>query len=469
MKGRETYRDHELGAALRELDVPEHRPEFYAELHTRLAEQRLARIDDRRRRARTRRSRVRWGARVALVAAVGVLAFVAYDIVRSDEGPGTGLVVEPASAAEIQQRVREALAMAQNLSGILVVEGRSYENAYGWDEPRRMRFTLTADGDFRLTGLTHEENIAYDASRGVQRSLNPSASIEGDDTLFAHVRRGIAPGPPDEIPAPSDSLLQSDFGAFVRALLAAEDPRVKGVVYEGRRAWRLEVDASPNLIVPELSGDHFAITVDQQTGFPVRVVESRNGRKLDELRIEGLAVDRELPPDTFALEFPRGMEVMRSDDGFRRVDLAEVAGAVGYAPLVPAFVPEGYELAEVAVHPGPGFPTGPEAGNPPSTDVVSLSYRRGLDQLLVTTRLRHVPGSPDIWDDPLATGEGFRDEPQRVTLGRGALAGVEAELLIVPRNIPHIWALTDELVVTVAGDVGRADLLRVAESLGRGQ
>src|ERR687892_686805 len=468
MKGRETYRDHELGAALRELEVPEHRPEFYAELYTRLAEQRVAQIDYRRRRARTRRSRVRWGARVALVAAVGALAFVAYDIVRSGDAPGPG-IVEPASAAEIQRAVREALATAQNLSGILVVEGRSYENAFGWDEPRRMRFTLTADGDFRLTGLTHEENIAYDASRGVQRSLNPSASIEGEDTLFAHVRRGIAPGPPDEIPAPSDSLLQSDFGAFVRALLAAEDPRVEDVVYEGRRAWRLEVDTSPNLIVPQFSGDHFAITVDKQTGFPVRVVESKKGRKLDELRIEELAVDRDLPPDTFKLEFPPGMEVMRSDAGFRRVPLERTEETVGYAPLVPAFVPEGDELAEVAVHPGPGSPTGAEGGNPPSTDVVSLSYRRGLDQLLVTTRLRHVPGWPDIWADRLATGEGFRDEPSRVTLGRGALAGVEAGLLIVPRNIPHLWALTDELVVTVAGDVGRADLLRVAESLERGR
>jgi hypothetical protein len=466
MKGRETYRDQELGAALRELDVPEHGPEFYAELHTRLAEQRVARIDDRRRRARARRSRVRWGARAALVAAVGALAFVAYDIVRSGEGP-VPVIVEPASAAEIQQRVRAALATVQNLSGILVVEGRSYENAYGWEEPQRWRFVLTAEGDFRLTGLTLEDNLTYDASEGVQRSLNPSASIEGHDTLFAHVRRGIAPGPPDEIPAPSNSLLQHDFGAFVRALLAAEDPRVEEAVYEGRPAWRLEVDASPNLIVPEFSGDHFAITVDEQTGIPVRVVESRNGRKLDELRIEELAVDRDLPPDTFTLEFPRGMEVMRSDEGFRRVPLERAGERVGYAPLVPAFVPEGYELAEVAVHPGPGFPTGPEAGNPLSTDVVSLSYRRGLDQLLVTTRLRHVPGSPDIWDDPLATGEGFRDEPTRVTLGRGALAGVEAELLIVPRNIPHLWALTDDLVVTVAGDLGRADLLRVAESLRR--
>jgi hypothetical protein len=31
--------------------------------------------------------------------------------------------------------------------------------------------------------------------------------------------------------------------------------------------------------------------------------------------------------------------------------------------------------------------------------------------------------------------------------------------------IPHLWAQTDELVVTVGGDLSRAELVRVAESL----
>lgn len=52
-----------------------------------------------------------------------------------------------------------------------------------------------------------------------------------------------------------------------------------------------------------------------------------------------------------------------------------------------------------------------------------------------------------------------------IRLERGALSGVEANLLIVPLAIPHIWALTDELVVTVAGDLSREELVRVAESL----
>jgi hypothetical protein len=76
-----------------------------------------------------------------------------------------------------------------------------------------------------------------------------------------------------------------------------------------------------------------------------------------------------------------------------------------------------------------------------------------------------VPGYSQEWADPLATGEGIVDRPEQVVLSRGALSGVEANVLVVPRNIPHLWALTDDLVVTVAGDLSREELIRVAESL----
>jgi hypothetical protein len=234
--------------------------------------------------------------------------------------------------------------------------------------------------------------------------------------------------------------------------------------YAGRAAWRLNVPVQLNRIVPRFSGDEFSIWVDQETGIPVRVVERKNGRTRNELRIEELAVDapgaRVRP-----VRFPPGTEVTRSDGGFRRTSLDGVRAAVGYAPLVPGWLPDGFELAEVAAGPGQVGFTGAEAGNPPSTDVVSLSFRRGFDQILVTTRLRNVPGYPQEWADPLATGEGFVDRPQKVELGRGVLSGVEANVLVVPRNIPHLWAQTDDLVVTVGGDLSREELIRVAESL----
>lgn len=456
------YRDEELGAALRALETPEHRPEFHAELHRRLSEERAARRAEVRRRRLARRGGLRWGVRLAFAAAVAAAVWLVAGLPEDERVPD---VIRPElAAAEIQARVRTAFAEAETLTGELVVSGRSYENAYGWEEPVRWRFALTARGDLRLRGLTLRDTLIYDAARGVQRSLGPSASLGGEGPLFAAERTGVAPGPPD--PGPTDDHLQRDFGAFVHAFLAARDPALVETTYEGRRAWRLDVRAQVNQLVPaEFAVDRFSIWVDQETGFPVRVLQKHGERVLNELRIEKLAVNEPLGRETFTLRFPEGMEVMRSDDGFRRVELGEVAPAVGYEPLVPAWLPQGFELAEVAVAPGSGVPTGAEAGNPPSTEVVSLAYRRGFERVLVTTRLRHVPGFPDIWGDPLATGEGVRDRPERVTLRRGALSGVEANVLIVPRNTPHTWALGDELVVTVSGNLSRGELLRVTESL----
>jgi hypothetical protein len=453
-----TVRDERVGAALRQLETPEHRPSFHAELERLLAAEAAERRPVRRSRPRPR---LRWGLRVAIVAVVAALAVVVVDLLRSGDAPGPGIGVQQATAAEIQAQVRSVFAGLQTVSGEFVAEGESYENAYGW-ESRRWRFVLAENGDFGLTGVGHEENLSYNARRGVRRTLNPSESLDTDD-LFAHVARGIAPGPPDAYPP--ESILQKDYAALVRAFLAAEDPRVVVTEYAGRPAWRLDVPVQVNRFIPEYSGDEFSIWVDQETGIPVQIVELKNGRPRNELRLEQVEVDapgaRVRP-----VRFPPGMEVTRSNEGFRRTSLDGVQPIVGYAPLVPAWLPEGFELAEVAAGPGEVGITGVEGSNPPSTDVVSLSFRRGFDQILVTTRLRNVPGYPQEWSDPLATGEGFVDRSEQVELGRGALSGVEANVLVVPRNTPHLWAQTDDLVVTVSGNLGREELIRVAESLG---
>jgi outer membrane lipoprotein-sorting protein len=434
----ENFRDEELGTALRELDVPGHAPGFYRELERRLAA-------ERRTVRRGRRARLRWGAGVGLAAAVAAALVLAIGI------PSTGSGV--ASAAEIKAQVQGSLTTLRNLSGVLVDDGP------GRGDESRSRFVLTVGGDFRLAGPGAGELMVYDAGAGVVRSAQRSASLGGGPLFYAE-RRGVAPGPPD--PGPPTWALRGEFGMFLRALLAAEDPRVREIAYEGRPAWRLDVDVVPNAVVPDFSGDRLELTVDRETGLPVRVVERKQGAFLRELRIEEFAVDAELPPATFRFDFPAGAEVMRSDDGFRRVALDAVRGVVGYAPLAPAWMPDGFRPAEVAVAEESG-PTGTEGGNPPSRMVVSLSYRRGLDLLLVTTRL----AGGERWGDPLATGEGFRDQPERLALGDGALAGRAAELLIAPRGIPHLWALADDLVVTVGGDLSRTELIRVAESLRR--
>jgi hypothetical protein len=446
--GRE-YRDEVLGDALRQLEVPEHQPSFHAELRRLLAEERSA--GRRFRRAPKRVTRTRLA--VALVAAVVAVLIIAIGIPLVEHSSRLG-GPQPVDAALIKAKVRLALGTMRNLQGILVYDGARK------DDEKRWRFILTAQGDFELDGPGRGEWVTYDASVGIARAAQRSESLGGVGPLFYSERRGLAPGLPD--PGPPSWLIPTEMGAFVRALLAADDPRVRETVYDGRPVWTLSVDTVPNAIVPEFTGDSFQITVDQESGMPVRVVERKGGVVIRELRIEDLGVNVKLAPGAFEHAFPARAEVARMDEGFERVGLDKVEGIVGYEPLVPRWLPDGYQLAEVAVA-GKSSPTGAEGGNPASRSVVSLSYRRGFDQVLVTTR--SAAGGP--WSDPLATGEGFVDRPERVVLEAGALTGHPAELLLEPRGIPHLWTQTDVLVVTVSGALGKVELLRVAESLER--
>jgi hypothetical protein len=433
------HRDERLGDALRVLDHPEHRPEFHRELRRRLAPGR-----------RPARKRWEWPLGAGAAVAAAVVAVIAIGIPRTHETPGIA-GPQVASAAVVKSHLRHALTQMRDLSGVLVATEASRGSTERW------RFLLDSTGDVRLEGPGDGEVATYDARTGVARSIQHSASL-GGSALFYAERQGVAPGPPDL--GPPSWLIPEQLGAYVRAALAAQDPGVREVTYGGRPAWRLDVHTVPNAIVPELSGDEVEVTVDGRTGMPVRVIERKHGTILRTLRLEQLAVDTTPAPGAFRAAFPAGAEVMRSDDGFLRVPLAQVSSDVGYRPLVPGRVPAGYELAEVAVA-RESAPTGKEGGNPQSRGVVSLSYRRGLDQFLVTTRLRGT-GS---WSDPLASGEGFVDHPERVDVSTGALAGADAELVLSPRALPHLWALTNRLVVTVGGDLGRSELTRVAESL----
>lgn len=358
-------RDEELGAMLRELYAPEHRLGFHRELRDALAAERSI--------ARRRRRRAR--GTIALAAAAAVAAIVAVGLPHHSAGPPA------ANAAFVQARLRKALDSMRNLSGVLVEDGK------------RWRFRLDAAGDARLEGPRAGDVVTYDASAGVARSAQHSASI-GGPTIFYAERRGVAPGPPDQ--GPPTWILPGSFAAYVRAALAAGDPRVREITYEGRRAWRLDVPG------------RFEITVDRATGMPVRVVD--HGR---ELRVEHLAVDATLPAATFRLAFRGGAEVMRSDDGFRRTTLASVT------TFVPAWVPAGYRLTTVAAKGG----------------VVSLAYRRGLDQLTVSTRPR--------------------------------TEGAHAGLTLTPRALPSLRMVKGARLVTIVGNASRGELRRIARSMRR--
>ena len=432
MSNRLHFRDEGLGAALRELHVPPHRPGFEQELGELLArEQRPRRWTQLRPRG--------LAAAAAALAAVAVVFAV------------TRLASSPALASRVQAKAAAAFANGRTMRGVIV-----WRSQFGQREVSRWSFAMTARGDLRATALDGSADSVYLASTGVLRGLNASSAL-GSAHRFASVVTGVPPGPPDGGPA-QDEFIQRRLGAVVRVLVAADDPRVRTTVFEGRKAWRVALPTQPNRAYADY--DRLDVTIDQKTGIVLRAVYTLHGKFRSELRVVRFAVDRPLPPKTFRLVFPRGEEVLRSDEGFRRVPLRRAASTVGYAPLVPHSVPAGYRLADVAVARKPANAAQLDE-EPPSRDVVSLSYRRGFDEFLVTTRRR---GS-GTWRDPLRPPQGSTGHPQRVRLHGGALDGITAELDVDLRTTPHLWALTPTLVVTVSGDLARDELLAVAQSL----
>ena len=431
MTEREHFRDKALGTALRELEVPEHQPDFERELEALFA-----------------RPRRNW--RVPAGSALGVAVAAALVLLLIGL-PSTG---GQALAAQVKAKVAAALARATTLSGRIVE--RSYDASSRTVRTSRAFFAMTARGDLRLKSLDSPDDAVYDPVHGVERALGRSAAIAGGP-VFASERTGIAPGPPDG--GPSDLFLQRQLGSALRALLVSGGaPHAQRLTYHGRPAWRVDLAVRPSSAYPDY--DRLELTIDRETGFPLLVRTTLHGDFRSELRVESLRVNQALPANVFELRFQPGREVLRSDDGFRRVSLAAAAARVGYPPLVPDALPRGYRLAEIAA--ARTSRAAPTATNPPSRGVVSLSYRRGFDQLIVTTRRR---GSPSAhWNDPFAvTGLPSRSKPVRIDAG--ALKGATAEVVIDARSIPHLWAVTGKLVVTVSGDANEFELIQVVRSL----
>jgi outer membrane lipoprotein-sorting protein len=464
------WRDAELGEQLRRLEIPEHAPDFFATLEEKLeAEAGSAATRQRgaassvekavttrqyRTAAKSRHNWLRLAWVPVPVAALIILLLWAF------AGP-LGLdsfKPQPASAAEITQKVATAAAAAKTLRGTLVIVSPG-ETGEARDETR-WSFVSTAEGDFRLTGLTRAEDLSYDHRAGAQRTVNRG---EGGEPVFASEMTGMATGLPD--PAPADYVLERQLGAVVRALAGSTEASVEEAIYEGRAVWTLSTDVKVNLLV-DTSADHMEVTVDQETGFPVRILETRDGEFVQELHLEGLEIDPELTETIFHLEFPEGAEVIHTEGGFRRIDPAELAtegaAVVGYTPVLPSQVPEGFALTEVAVA-EMGQASGKEGMNPPAPGVVSAMYRWGFDRLVVSTRL--VGSDASLWSDPMASGEGYIDTPERVVLTAGPFATKTAEVLIDARSVPHLWVMNDTLLLTVSGDLTREELIAVAESL----
>lgn len=463
-------RDNRLQRDLRTLDVPDY-PDgrFFEHLADRLAEedarQAAALAPTPRRRAR------RWHGWRTLVP-VGALAcavLVAGAILPQDDDGGSPLAPDVASAAQVIRTVQRTFARANSVRGTYQWTFRESPGSRpSVAEP--VRFVTTADGSHRSdsgNGASEVATQAFDASALTETSHFRSREEGGFE--YVTVRTGLPLAPPDL--HPSSSMLNRDLRDVVRAMSTGEPGSVREGEVDGRAAWTVTVAVDELPGYSPLRIDELVVSVDRKAGLPVRVEERSDGRTLATLRITDLQIDEAVGQSLFRPSLPgvrRETGMGPQDWGFRRTTVADIRRELGYEVVRAGWLPGGFDDPDViaARSPEPRY-----EATKRSRDVVQLVYRRGLDEVVVTTR-RAESGSPDA-----ATRDPFRLDgapqalrpPRETTLQNGALAGALVRTQTAdPRTGVHAWAVQDGLLVTVAGSLEPDELRRVLRELERG-
>ncbi|MCX6374056.1 MAG: hypothetical protein NTX16_13470, partial [Actinobacteria bacterium] len=462
-------RDTELGEKLQILAEPDHGPDYWDQVRLQVAEAAAERQPraglGRRLRAAFGTPRLRLAVAAAALAAVAAVA-VLFGLPRA---PGP----ETVSAAEVLKRSLSACSSGRTWQADVVTKATDWNRSgFGYHyDVRRYRLVRSAGGSYRLTltGQTQtgaadagprlrvKDELAYDASTGVLRHLRPGRELV--------VMKDYPLGPPDRWASP---LTGVDFGAALRAMMAAGAFKLEGTVLDGRPAWTVVTSKGAGVTSPAGSAQGidwpvYKVTVDKQTWLPVRFQQVEAGILTAELRVRNARVNGPLPKQVFTLRPLKGLTTRRVDSGFRRVTLDDERAFAAVTPLVPGCVPKGYDLAYVAV--APRAQTANHLFR--AVHVFALQYTHGFDALTVSTRTvedANFSGEDDpvdsydsMWSDLVRT-------ETRIT--SGAFAGTRAWIVVATTSsTPHLWAVKDGVLLTIAGGATAEELLAVANSL----
>jgi hypothetical protein len=500
--------DAELGCALERFDPPELGAGFWETLADHLAaEPDVAKPPERRRRPWLRLAAV---AAAAAIAAVLVLWFGLPGLDKVGvPGSGQGPVVvgpEPATAAEVVAQLEQALMTVRNVQATLIERSLAVEpgaeeggNVNGVEVPpgayidRLYATVVRSDGSFRRQtvgvlrwSLGEDDRVGgdlpegsgqtietYDATAGVSRYYQEEYSHEDESgktwsAESAMEDRGLAAGPPDWYIG-----VEFGHGAVARAAGSLATGTVKGVVYDGRPAWVVTA------AIPHEKGrgsvglnqtcdrpiSRIAVTVDEATGYPVRIQEYAHGVVHYEVRLEGVKIDEPIPVDTFTIEREEGWPES-NDLGYRDCALEDLAGLVGYDPRLPAWLPSGFAMTRITYAPV----TAEDTYNPSinGSDVANVRYERGFESITVTARHATKPHLSAV-TDPFAYVGNYSPEdappPDERRIEAGAYAGATARVVTSQVVVPHLWLVSGDVMVTVAGDLTERELLRIVESM----
>jgi hypothetical protein len=475
----------DLGRELREAPVPAHRPDHFERVRERVREAEAAKSaagkPDTRRAAppgAPPRRALRFAAFTIAAAAVAAVVATWAGLPGLERSRP-----QAATAATVLTRVEHALAGLTSISGDVVeygsARGRPYARHVG-------SFVFTSQGDCRITQPTLGIDCAYDARSRLARHY----AVQDGSVLYGEAARGLPdPGPFFSPWEGVSQVLDRSTAAYARAVIADLDPgvAVTPLFYEGRRAWEISVPAP---LADGTVGGSARIVVDIVSGYPLVVEHWGANGEVSGTRLENVRVGGALDRDVFSPHPDADARLIALDERYRTMTLLQAARLcrrattrrsarsvppvpaqddAAFTALMPEWTPAGYRLDGVtgAVN-GPVLGRYTEAVGRGRTDSVTvvLTYRRGFDRFSVVSRWRHdnPPGSDDPFDENALADSATT----AVALQYGALRGTIGRLVIGMPDWPHLYVTLGDgrrASVSVAGDLTRAELVRIAESM----
>ena len=480
----------ELGRELRESPIPPHHLDYLERIRERIREtDRTAGSPPRdietgatsRRVASLRTARAK--RRFAAVIAVAVALLAAVALTWSGLPGVHRSAPAAATASSVLDRVQHAMSALGSIGGDVVeygsVRGRPFAHKVG-------SFVFTAEGDYRIEQTELGVEYTYDSlTREAHRVTREDGVVVYGETSSDLPDPGPFFGPW----MGASQVLDRSVAAYARAVIAELEPGVPvtPVSYEGRTAWSIAV---PEHLVGGGSNGSVRIIVDVASGYPLLVEHWTAEGDVSGTRIEKLRVDVATDRSRFGAASDIASKLVPLSERYRQLTLPQAAAfgvkvpghdAAGsdrrghlpsgdaFAPLMPGWTPKGFQLDGVtgAVNGAVmGRYTAVTGGDEVGSLTVVLTYRRGFDRFCVISRWRQVnrPGS----DDPFAEDVAASPSVQSARLVRGAVRGSTAQVVIDLPDWPHLYITTGperRVTVSVAGDLTRDELVRIASSL----
>jgi len=302
---------------------------------------------------------------------------------------------------------------------------------------------------------------------------------------------GVAPAEPD-LGLGNGPFALLRLRAYLRTMLTDSTVSMASASVDGRSVYvlRAKVITATGVFMGHEPPQPLTIVIDAATRLPLTYQWSQFGMTW-EARFDMSTGDKAPERSLFVLAMPAadetlnggavypGTQVTSRDWGFNPLPLgtaAEVERLLGpVAPAFPGWMPEGFARAAAAAADHGGLEGSPLNGE---DIIVSLCYRRGFDQAFMSLRVdprrnnwSDLNGKRTDTSDPLLPQQDLQMRRQwashttDVRLESGAYRGAVAHVVVDPSVWPHLWVKKGGLVATVAGDLTRDELVRIAESL----